>query len=89
MAGGPGGLAPLQTERPQSLAEPQTPPSQTPQSPRHGSMAPEPQSPGTPLDLSAGTHTHTLDTHTRHTIHTLDTHTIHTDMQHTPIQYRV
>ncbi|XP_046880182.1 microtubule-associated protein 4 isoform X7 [Hypomesus transpacificus] len=54
MAGGPGGVAPLQTERPQSVAEPQTPPSQTPQSPRHGSMAPEPQSPGTPLDLSAG-----------------------------------
>lgn len=50
------GAAPLQAERPPSIAEPQQPnPAAGPDAPKeHSPMQPEPQTPRSPLGLSAG-----------------------------------
>lgn len=50
------GAAPLQAERPPSIAEPQhpTPPAGSDAPKEHSPMLPEPQAPRSPQDLSAG-----------------------------------
>lgn len=50
------GAAPVQAERPPSIAEPQhpTPPAGSDAPKEHSPMLPEPQTPRSPLDLSAG-----------------------------------
>lgn len=58
------GAAPLQAEKPPSIADPQilTPPAGSVAPKEHSPMLPEPQAPRSPLDVSAGK-THALNSH--------------------------
>lgn len=62
------GAAPLQAEKPPSIADPQnlTPPAGSVAPKEHSPMLPEPQAPRSPLDVSAGK-THACEL-TRHSV---------------------